>query len=179
LDRMKDEDEFEDWTLYEAIKTDFSFGEDELSKLFKGEEDGPFRARHARRMIRARVGKEADVGSLGTALAEAWTEKQNEAAESLRRLRSKQKGLTRRYKAALERLQRARGIPDEATLNNIQRYETHLERGLHKALERLQSLQEGRGQNPTTINVAVVQGGYHEPQMALFGNSAVETVGGR
>jgi hypothetical protein len=67
---------------------------------------------------------------------------------------------------AMERLRLSHGLPDEAALEKIQRYEAHLERGLHKALERLQALQEARGANPTTINLAVVQGAYREPEMA-------------
>ena len=111
-------------------------------------------------------------------MAAAWQQKQEEATEKLRRLRSKQKGLTRRYKAALERRRLSRGIPDDSALDKIQRYEAHLERGLHKALERLQSLQEARTAIPSTINLAVVQGGYREPEMASFGNSAIEAAGG-
>ena len=87
------------------------------------------------------------------------------------------KALRSRYKAAVERLRRARVIPNDFELEKIQRYEAHLERGLHKALERLQALQEARGANPTTINLAVVQGTYREPEMASFGNSAIEAVG--
>jgi hypothetical protein len=75
LDDMKDKDEFEDWTLYEALKSDFGFGESELSKLFKGEDDGPFRARHARRMILEQVNGDVGADGLGAALAAAWVEK--------------------------------------------------------------------------------------------------------
>jgi hypothetical protein len=158
LDGMEDEDEFEDWNLYEALKADFRFGQEELGRMFKGEDDGPFRARHGRKMILARVEGKAEAKSLGAALSAAWQQKQEEATEKLRRIRSKHKGLTRRYKAALERRRLPRGLPDDAALDKIQRYEAHLERGLHKALERLQTLQEARGANPTTINLAVVQG---------------------
>jgi hypothetical protein len=170
LDEMANEDEFEDWNLYEFLKDDFRFGEEELARIFKGEDDGRFRARHSRKMILARVEGKAEAKSLGTTLGAAWHQKQDEATEKLRRLRSKHKGLTRRYKAALERRRLSGGIPDDAALDKIQRYEAHLERGLHKALERLQTHQEARTAVPSTINLAVVQGAYREPEMGSFGN---------
>jgi hypothetical protein len=174
LDGMENENEFEDWSLYEFLKDDFRFGEEELARMFKGEDDGPFRARHARKMILARVDGKADAKSLGVALGEARQEKQKEATEKLSRLRSKHKGLARRYKSALERRRLSRGIPDDAALDKIHRYEARLERGLHKALERLQALQEGPTAVPSSIDLAVVQGGYRDPEMASFGNSAIE-----
>jgi len=68
----------------------------------------------------------------------------------------------RPYQAALKRQHRARGLPDDAELNRIQRYEAHLERGLHKALDRLRDFQEARGAvrpRPSTVAVAVLQTG--------------------
>ena len=68
--------------------------------------------------------------------------------------------LARRYEEALERLRLASGLPDAKDLDRIQRYEAHLERGLHKDLDRLHDLQAARGAVPPrgpSVAVAVVQ----------------------
>ena len=87
----------------------------------------------------------------------------------------------RRYEAALERLRGSRGLPHVAALDKIQRYEAHLERGLHKALERLQTLQEARGTIPSShkpaVALAVIQPAPGNGEMGLFGSCAIEAPG--
>jgi hypothetical protein len=83
-----------------------------------------------------------------------------------------------RYEAALERLRVSRGLPDQSTLDKIQRYEAHLERGLHRALDRLQRLQEARGAVPSghgpAMAVAVIQAAPEAAGMGSFGSFAIE-----
>ncbi len=109
-------------------------------------------------------------------MANSWRVKQAGAEKEVQKCERNHKNLARRYKAAVDRLSRARVIPQDIELEKIQRYQTHLERVLHKALERLQSLQEARTAVPLTINLAVVQGGYRDPELASFGNSAIRDV---
>ena len=169
LAAMGENDLIEDWTIYEPLKHALRLEEKETDGVFKNE-DEPFRARHLRAMLRMR----GAVEETAIAISAHWRdEKIPELSEKAAKADRHAKALRSRYKAAVERLCRARVIPNEFELDKIQRYEAHLERGLHKALERLQTLQEGRGANPTTINLAVVQGAYREPEMASFGNSAI------
>ncbi len=78
----------------------------------------------------------------------------------------------------MERLRLSRGLPDEADLDKIQRYEAHLERGLYKALERLQTLQEARGAVPSShkpaVALAVIQPPPVNGEMGSFGSFAIE-----
>ena len=88
-------------------------------------------------------------------LAHWRDEKIPELREKVKKAKKVFKQVSRRYEAALDRLRRSRGLPDEAALDKIQRYEAHLERGMHKALERLQTLQEARGAVPSSHKPAV------------------------
>jgi hypothetical protein len=174
LSEMKDEDLIEDWSIYDPLKQDLRLGDKDLEKLFK-DEDEPFAARHVRTMLK----KRGTVDEVASAMIAHWRDKKiPELRVKAAKAEKGYKALCRRYKAALERRRRASGLPREEDLDKIQRYEAHLERGLHKALERLQARQEARGANPTTTNLAVVQGAYHEPPMASFGNSTIEAAGG-
>ena len=172
---MKDEDELPNWDVYTALKQDLGYEDKELDRLFKnvGDED-PLTAGKARAMLALKGDPTEGI----EVMANSWrinrptqTRKSGRVSETIR-------ALPRRYKSAVERLSRSRVIPKDIELDKIQRYEAHLERGLHKALERLQTLQEARTAVPSTINLAVVQGGYREPGMASFGNSAIEAAGG-
>jgi hypothetical protein len=172
LDQFKDEDVFsnDEWPIYDVLKEDLSLGEKETDNLFKTENEN-FAVHHVRKMLKLR----GDAKTVREQILAYWRdEKIPELRGKLTHPKKVLKNVVRRYEAALERLRLARGLPDDAALDKIQRYEAHLERGLHKALERLQALQEARGANPTTINLAVVQGTYREPEMASFGNSAIE-----
>ncbi len=101
-------------------------------------------------------------------------EKIPELKEKATKARKIHKSILRRYKAALDRLRLSRGLPDEPALDKIQRYEAHLERGLHKALERLQTLQEARGAVPSSykpaVALAVIQAAPEAAGMASFGS---------
>jgi hypothetical protein len=92
-----------------------------------------------------------------TELCRQRKEKAEAAAdEAVRR----HKSLLRRYQSALERRRRASGLPSTKDLDRIQKYEAHLERGLHKTLDRLHELQEARGAlrpRAPAIALAVVQ----------------------
>jgi hypothetical protein len=174
LGGMKDEDPIEDWSIYDLLKEDLRLTDKDTEALFKNDED-PFVVRQVRLMLK----KRGPVDEIMVGMIAHW---RNDKIPGLRAKAAKAEknhsALCRRYKAALESRRRANGLPDENDLDKIQRYEAHLERGLHKALERLQALQEARGANPTTINLAVVQGAYREPEMGSFGNSVIEAVTG-
>ena len=134
------------------------------------------RAHHALQLL-SRRGKPEEVVKLGC----VWRNdrKQFEAAE--RKASAKHKVALRRYEAALERLRGTRGLPDEAALDKIQRYEAHLERGLYKALERLQTLQEARGAIPLSykpaVALAVIQPAPETAEMGSLGSFAIEAPG--
>jgi hypothetical protein len=174
LSGMKDEDHIEDWSIYDPLKQDLRLGDKDLENLFKNE-DEPFTARHVRTMLK----KRGSVDEISSGMIAHWRDRKiPELRVKAAKAEKGYKALCRRYKAALDRRRLFCGLPDDSALDKIQRYEAHLERGLHKALERLQALQEGRTAVPSTINLAVVQGGYREPEMASFGNSAIEADGG-
>ena len=180
LTTMKDEDAFESWTLYEVLRDDCRLDEAALERLFKEEDTGPFLARHARKMLGILGGKSGDLDEMREALAVAWAEQRLHLEKNARRLRARHKMLAHRYRAALERRRRANGLPGPEALDKIQRYEAHLERGLHKALDRLHDLQEARGAVPPrgpSVALAVVQAGAEKSlagQMGPFGSFALE-----
>jgi hypothetical protein len=170
LSGMKDQDPIEHTSIYEPLREDLHLPEKELEKLLT-DDDEPFVARDVRLMLKAR----GPVDEITEDMVTYWQDRKiPDLRVNAAKAGKTHKALIRRYKAAVERLRLSRGLPEDAALEKIQRYEAHLERGLHKALDRLQTLQKGRGVNPTTINLAVVQGTYREPEMASFGNSSIE-----
>jgi hypothetical protein len=185
LAKMKGEDTFLDWTLFESLRDDFRISDRAQERILAGEpDDSPFNARLARKMIAYVVSKKEDADGLLEALTVAWSKRLDQIREEADGLRAKYRSLSRRYKAALERRRRSHGLPGSKDLDKIQRYEAHLERGLHKALDRLRDLQEARGAAPPrspSVAVAVVQAGPQNAlgsQMAPFGSFALEAVGG-
>lgn len=68
--------------------------------------------------------------------------------ESTRNMRDSSRDTVKKEEEALERLRRARLIPNEGTLDKISRYETTLERSLYKTLHELQRLQAKRAGEP-------------------------------
>jgi hypothetical protein len=104
--------------------------------------------------------------------------------QTVEKCRRTHRSVLGRYKAALERQRRGRGLPGKDDLDRIQRYEAHLERGLHKALDRLRDLQEARGAVPPrgpSVAVAVVQAGPGNTlagEMGPFGSFAPEALEG-
>ncbi len=122
LSGMKDEDIIEDWSIYEPLKQDLRLEEKELEKLFK-DEDEPFAARHVRTILK----KRGTVDEVGTAVIALWRDKKiPELQAKAAKAEKGYKALWRRYKAALERRRLSRGLPDDAALDKIQRYEAHL-----------------------------------------------------
>jgi len=163
LATMNVEDAFPNWNLYEILADDFRLDEDDLLEhLFKGEGESPFLARHAWMMLANTVGTNSDMDGLQEALVVAWARRLEQLEKDANSLQVKYKRLARRYKEAIERRRRASGLPESDDLDRIQRYEAHLERGLHKALDRLRDLREARGAVPPrspSVAVAVVQAG--------------------
>jgi hypothetical protein len=182
LSTMADGDAFPTgWNpLYTAIEKALGFTERELARLFEGDDvDGPFLALHARKMLAKRGDPEQGRASV----VWSWTKNRQDLENTMRRLRGEYKALARRYKDALERRRRSQGLPGPRDLDRIQRYEAHLERGLHRALDRLRDLQEARGAVPPrgpSVALAVVQVGAEkarESQMGPFGSFAPGTTG--
>jgi hypothetical protein len=172
LDQRQDADLFskEEWPVYDALKEDLELGEDQANKVFKSEAEN-FAVRHARAMLKMR----GDAEEVRKGMVAYWRdEKIPELRGKTAKAKKVLKSILRRYEAALDRLRQARGLPDEAALDKIQRYEAHLERGLHKALERLQALQEARGAIPSphkpAVALAVVQALGGVGEMASFGS---------
>lgn len=163
----------EDWGVYDALLEGLEL-EEEKDSPFEGDED--FVVGHLRALLR----KRGPVQETADLMAAHWRD------EDLPKLRTKAetarrayRGLLRRYRAALERRRRAHGLPDAAALEKVSRYEAHLERGLHKALERLQSLQEARGavRPRPSVAVALLQAvaadrSDQTAELASFGSSA-------
>jgi hypothetical protein len=144
LGEMRDEDPIEDWSVYEPLKKDLRLADYQTDDLFDDEVE-PFVARHVRAMLR----KRGDVEEVTKSMAAHWRDaKTPELRDKADQARKTYLGLLRRYRAGLERRRRAAGLPGPDDLDRIQRYEAHLERGLHKALDRLRDLQEGRGAVP-------------------------------
>jgi hypothetical protein len=181
LATMKDEEPFENWALYAVLRDQLRLSDERLEILLNGETDrGPFLARHARRMLTAKEQKSGSPEEFREALAKQWAERQPELEKEAGRLRSAARAVRRRYLAALERRRRAHGLPGAKDLDRIQRYEAHLERGLHKTMDRLRDLQAARGAVPPpapSVAVAVVQAGPESAlagQMGPFGSFALE-----
>jgi hypothetical protein len=169
LPDMADDARIYDWTIYEPLRKTLGLSGKETDRIFK-DDDEPFEARHLRFMLQMR----GPVEETADSIAKHWRdEKIPELREAVAKADRRAKALLRRYNAAIERLSRSRVIPSDLELQKIQRYESHLERGLHKAIGSLQTLQEARGAPPPTINLAVVQNAYGGSEMASFGNSSV------
>jgi len=131
------------WEFAEDLMHAVSVDEKTAAKLEKECEtnESGFVSRHALALLSLKGNPE----EMAKSLAEFWREDRKDFVKAARKAAGKYKRTLRRYEAALDRLRGSRGLPDEAVLDKIQRYEAHLERGLHKALERLQMLQEARG----------------------------------
>jgi hypothetical protein len=179
LAAMDDEDALPDWALYTVLQEDLRPDKDAVEGLFKGENLTPFLARHARKMLRICFGDIDEVDRLQVGLATVWAQKLEQLKQDVHDRQVDHESLTRRYEAALERRRRARGLPNTKDLEKIQRYETHLERGLHRDLDRLHDLQAARGAVPPrgpSVAVAVMQTGPEAPSSNLgpFGSFHVE-----
>ena len=177
LHEFKDSDVFDkdEWAVYDALKEDLELEEKHTDKLFKDENEN-FAVRHARAMLKIR----GNVEEMTKWAVAYWRdEKIPELKQKAQKAKKVYKNILRRYEDALDRRRLSRGLPDEDALDKIQRYEAHLERGLHKALDRLQALQEARGAIPSShkpaVALAVVQAPHGSTGMASFGNFGDES----
>jgi hypothetical protein len=182
LAAMGDEDALPSWDpLYANLREALQIPEDALDRLFEGAtEEGPFLARHARTML-ATGGAVAEITTI---VVDDWRKGRADLEQKALRLRTTHRKLLNRYRAALERRRRTRGLPAREDLDRIQRYEAHLERGLHKALDRLRDLQEARGAVPPrgpAVALAVVRATQEpaaEDRMGPFGSFVPEAADG-
>jgi hypothetical protein len=178
---MGDEDALPSWDrLCGQLRKALNLREKELDRLFAEENtEGPFLARHARMMMACRGPEEVK-----PRVTDAIQTKRRSQEQAVQKARKVYRNILGRYKAALERQRRSRGLPGGDDLDRIQRYEAHLERGLHKALDRLQDLQAARGAvppRPPSLAVAVVQAAPQqapEDEMAPIGSFALEAPDG-
>jgi hypothetical protein len=171
---MKDTDSFAGWDLYQLLCESLHLSEEEVGRVFDGEDEGSLEVRNVRGMLALRGDPlEATRGVIGI-----WRRQKADAEADAQKADIEHKRIQRRYEAALERLKLSRGLPNEVVLNKIQRYEAHLERGLHKALERLRMLQEVRGAIPSShkpaVALAVIQSTSHVAGVGSFGSFAIE-----
>jgi hypothetical protein len=175
LTAMVDDDAFPDWTFYTVLLEDFHPDKDVVECLFNGENVSPFLARDARKMILICFGDKGELDSLQVGLATVWAQKLEQLKQDVHDRRSEHNSLADRYEEALERRRLASGLPETNDLDRIQKYEAHLERGLHRDLDRLRDLQAARGAVPPrgpSVAVAVVQSGTEvaaRSKMASFG----------
>ena len=84
------------------------------------------------------------VDSMASATGESPEELLEAATEKARLDVISAKQALERVEKDLERMSRERLLPDEKTLEKVARYETHLSRGLYKALHELEALQARR-----------------------------------
>jgi hypothetical protein len=168
------------WEFAETLMQALNVDEQTANKFEKEcETNAPgFLSGHVLDLL-ARRGEPEEVAK---SLGEFWREDRKCLEDAVRKATATHKRTLRRYNAALERRRGCRLLPDGETLEKIQRYEAHLERGLHRALERLQTLQEARmgfasRRNPA-VALAVIQATQAQSQMASIGNSQCESGGG-
>ena len=131
-------------------------------------------------MILICFGDKGELEQLQDGLAAVWAQKLEQLKRDAHNRQAEHESLARRYEEALERRRLASGLPDAKDLDRIQRYEAHLERGLHRDLDRLHQLKEARGAVPPrgpSVAVAVIQTGPEAAaanEMASFGSFQVE-----
>jgi hypothetical protein len=182
LAAMQDDDTFPNWTLYTVLRDEFRLDKDNLDRLFEGEVESLFRARHARKMISMCFKNDDELDHLREILAAVCSGNLEQLKRDAHNRQAEHERLARRYEDALERRRLASGLPDAKDLDRIQRYESHLERGLHKDLDRLHQLKEARGAVPPrgpSVAVAVVQAPTEAAargEMGPFGSVHVEAV---
>jgi hypothetical protein len=123
---------------------------------------------------------QGELDELQVTLAAYWSSQLAQLRSDIHHRQAEHESLARRYEEALERRRLASGLPEATDLDRIQRYEAHLERGLHKDLDRLHDLKAARGAVPPrgpSVAVAVVQAGSEAAvanEMASFGSFHVE-----
>jgi hypothetical protein len=133
-----------------------------------------FQVRHAKKLILICFKGKGEPDELRVILAAHWSSQLPQLRSDIHNRQAERESLARRYEEALERRRLASGLPDAIDLEKIQRYETHLERGMHKDLDRLHDLKAARGAVPPrgpSVAVAVVQTG---PEAAAADHAANE-----
>jgi hypothetical protein len=182
LAAMEDDEVLPSLALYEQLCADFSPAKNELEGLFKGAALSLFQARHAKKLILICFKGKGELDELQDTLAANWASQLDQLKRDIHNRQAEHESLAHRYEEALERRRLASGLPDANDLDRIQRYEAHLERGLHRDLDRLHQLKEARGAVPprgASVAVAVVQAGSESAaasEMASFGSFHVEAV---
>jgi hypothetical protein len=173
---LRDEDVIEGWSIFEVLEKDLGLDKSESGSIFKDYNE-TFVARHVRLMLQMGGGVEA----MAESLAEHWRgiSIPNHRAQ-LEQERKTHARILSRYKSALKRRRRANALPRPDDLDRIQRYEAHLERGLHRALDRFRDLQEARGAirpHRPSVTLVVVQARQEPPagaDLAPFGIFSLE-----
>jgi hypothetical protein len=174
LASLEDDEVLPNLALYERLCAEGSPAKNDLEGLFKGAAKSIFQVRHAKKLILICFKGELD--ELQVTLAAYWASQLDQLRRDVDNRQAAHENLARRYDEALERRRRASGLPDANDLDRIQRYEAHLERGLHRDLDRLHQLKEARGAVPPrgpSVAVAVVQAP-REGKMGPFGSLHVD-----
>jgi hypothetical protein len=162
--------------LYELLCAEFSPAKKDLEGLFTGSAMNLFQVRHANKLILMCFKGKGELDELRDTLAAYWSSQLDPLRSDIHNRQAEHESLARRYEEALERRRLASGLPEATDLDRIQRYEAHLERGLHKDLDRLHDLKAARGAvspRSPAVAVAVVQAPT-EGKMGPFGTFHVE-----
>jgi hypothetical protein len=182
LASMQDDEVLPSLALYELLCAEFRPAKKDLEGLFKGAAMNLFQVRHANKLILMCFKGKGELDELRVILAAHWSSQLDPLRSEIQNRQAEHDNLGRRYEEALERRRLASGLPDANDLDRIQRYEAHLERGLHRDLDRLHDLKAARGAVPPrgpSVAVAVVQAGSEAAaanEMASFGSFHVEAV---
>jgi hypothetical protein len=180
LASMQDDEVLPSLALYELLCAEFSPAKKDLEGLFTKAAMNIFQVLHAKKLILICFKGKGELDELRVTLAAHWSSQLDQLRRDIHNRQAEHESLARRYEEALERRRLASGLPDANDLDRIQRYEAHLERGLHKDLDRLHDLQAARGAVPPrgpSVAVAVIQASPQqapEETIAPTGSFAVE-----
>jgi hypothetical protein len=176
LAEMPDDEVLPSLALYELLCAEFRPAKKDLEGLFTGAAMNVFQARHAKKLILMCFKGKGELDELQVILAAHWSSQLDPLRRDIDIREAEHDDLGRRYQESLERRRLASGLPEANDLDRIQRYEAHLERGLHKDLDRLHDLKAARGAvspRGPAVAVAVVQAPT-EGKMGPFGTFHVE-----
>jgi hypothetical protein len=180
LASMQDDEVLPSLALYELLVAEFSPAKKDLAGLFTGLAMNMFQVHHAKKLILICFKGKGELDELRVILAAHWSIQLDQLRSDIHNRQAEHESLARRYDEALERRRLASGLPEAKDLERIQRYEAHLERGLHRDLDRLHDLQAARGAVPPrgpSVAVAVIQASPQqapEETIAPIGSFALE-----
>jgi hypothetical protein len=180
LASMQDDVVLPSLALYELLCAEFSPAKKDLEGIFPRAAMNVFQVRHAKKLILICFKGKGELEELRVILAAHWSSQLDPLRSEIQNRQAAHESLARRYEEALERRRLASGLPEANDLDRIQRYEAHLERGLHRDLDRLHQLKEARGAVPPrgpSVAVAVIQASPQqapEETIAPIGSFAVE-----